>query len=202
MIGAPRLTSFRLATPGDAEGIVGLIESAYRGPSSRLGWTTEADLLEGQRTDLQAVQESLNRPDTRLILATSAGGEIIGCCQLEVRPGARAYFGSFAVRPGLQGNGLGRSLLAEAERVAAQELGALTLEMTVIAQRAELIAWYERRGYSRTGETRPFPYDDQRAGIPRRADLRFIVMEKRLVVSEGWDAVTTTTTPPPPPAGA
>ncbi len=172
--------TFREATELDAPGVVALIESAYRGPSSRQGWTTEADLLDGQRTDLAAVRASLARPGVCLLLAESAEGELEGCCQLEQHPGGLAYFGSFAVRPGQQGNGLGRRLLAEAERFAGERFGALRLEMTVIAQRAELIAWYKRRGYRLTGQTRPFPYEDERAGLPRRPDLHFIVLEKAL----------------------
>jgi ribosomal protein S18 acetylase RimI-like enzyme len=173
---------FREATPSDAESVVELIESAYRGPSSREGWTTEADLLDGQRTDVEAVLSAINRDDVWLLLAESAdrepGAELAGCCQLERRSRHTVYFGSFAVRPGLQSNGLGRRLLAAAEDHARTAWDASVVEMTVIAQRAELIAWYERRGYSPTGETRPFPYEDERAGLPRRTDLHFVVMTK------------------------
>jgi hypothetical protein len=55
--------------------------------------------------------------------------------------------------------------------------------MTVIAQRQELIAWYQRRGYSLTGEARPFPTEDPRFGLPKRDDLGFVVLEKRLTSS-------------------
>jgi ribosomal protein S18 acetylase RimI-like enzyme len=171
---------FRTATAAEAEEVVDLIESAYRGESSRGGWTTEADLLDGQRTDIEAVREALASDQVRLLLAVSGAGEILGCCQLERRGPDTAYFGSFAVRPGLQSKGLGRQLLAEAERRARLDWGAETMEMAVIAQRVELIGWYERRGYSLTGETRPFPYADERAGLPRRPDLHFVVMTKAL----------------------
>lgn len=173
------LLIFREATPTDAACVVDLIESAYRGPSSRQGWTTEADLLDGQRTDLAAVLSFIRRDDIWLLVATTSGGELVGCCQLERRTANLAYFGSFAVRPGLQSNGLGRRLLANAEEQA-RGWGAEHVEMTVIAQRTELIAWYQRRGYQLTGEKRPFPYDDERAGLPRRADLHFVVMAKAL----------------------
>jgi ribosomal protein S18 acetylase RimI-like enzyme len=86
----------------------------------------------------------------------------------------------FAVRPGLQGGGIGRGVLAECERIARDEWGMPAMRMTVITQRGELIAWYERRGYRRTGESKPFPYGDERFGIPKRDDLRFEVLEKSL----------------------
>ncbi len=170
----------RMASAADAEQIVELIESAYRGPSSREGWTTEADLLDGQRTDVDAVTEAISREDVRLLLAVGAAGELLGCCQVERRGPTLAYFGSFAVRPGLQSRGLGRCLLAEAEQRTRRDWGVAVIEMTVIAQRLELIGWYERRGYALTGETRPFPYEDVRAGLPRRPDLHFVVLAKRL----------------------
>jgi ribosomal protein S18 acetylase RimI-like enzyme len=172
--------TLREATASDAASVVDLIESAYRGPSSREGWTTEADLLDGQRTDVEAVLTAIRREDIWTLLAEAESGALAGCCQLERRSAHTAYFGSFAVQPGLQSNGLGRRLLAAAEDHAREAWGASVIEMTVIAQRAELISWYERRGYSRTGETRPFPYEDERAGLPRRPDLHFVVLAKPL----------------------
>jgi ribosomal protein S18 acetylase RimI-like enzyme len=170
----------REAIPADAEGITALIESAYRGPVSRQGWTTEADLLDGQRTDLAAVRGAIARPDISLLIATDADGLLLGCCQIEHRSPHLAYFGSFAVRPDLQNLGVGRVLLAAAEAAAATQWQATAMEMTVIAQRKELMAWYRRRGYEPTGETRPFPYDNERAGLPRRDDLLFVVLQKNL----------------------
>jgi ribosomal protein S18 acetylase RimI-like enzyme len=171
--------SFRDATDADVDVLVALIESAYRGDSSRAGWTTEADILEGQRTDPEGVREVIKSPDSRL-LAVERDGTIVACCQIEHR-GASAYFGMFAVSPGLQGGGLGRTVLAEAERTARETWGVTGMEMTVISVRDDLIAWYERRGYRRTGRTSPFPYGDERFGVPLRADLRFELLVKPLV---------------------
>ena len=173
------MLSYRHATVTDVAAIVRLVESAYRGEASRAGWTTEADLLDGQRTDATAVAEMLNAPQSTVLLAED-GGQLVGCCRLERRPGAEAYFGMFSVQPLQQGEGVGRQLLAEAERIARDDWAATTMIMTVIAQRAELIAWYERRGYRRTGETEPFPYGNARYGIPRRPDLVFAVLAKPL----------------------
>ncbi len=170
--------AFRPAVPADVPALVELVESAYRGEASRAGWTTEADLLDGRRTDADGVAAVIARPDGVLLVAERAG-ELLACCQLEHR-GDRAYFGMFSVRPGRQGGGIGRTVLAEAERLAREEWGVGVLEMTVIEQRPELIAWYERRGFSRTGVYSPFPYGDERFGIPRRPDLRFETLTKAL----------------------
>ncbi|WP_329493291.1 GNAT family N-acetyltransferase [Kitasatospora herbaricolor] len=171
-------TVFRPAVPADVPVLVELVESAYRGDASRAGWTTEADLLDGRRTDADGVAEVIGKPDS-VLLVTERAGQVLACCQLEHR-GDRAYFGMFSVRPGLQGGGIGRAVLAEAERIAREEWGVAALEMTVIEQRAELIAWYERRGFSRTGIYSPFPYGDERFGVPRRPDLRFETLVKSL----------------------
>ncbi|MFK0119658.1 GNAT family N-acetyltransferase [Streptomyces sp. NPDC090994] len=170
--------TFRAATAADVDALVALIESAYRGDSSRAGWTTEADLLEGQRTDPEGVREVIEAPGGTL-LTVERDGRIVACCQLERRDG-HAYFGMFAVRPGLQGAGLGKAVLAEAERRARADWGVTEMHMTVITAREDLIAWYERRGYRRTGRTSPFPYGDERFGIPRRADLAFELLVKEL----------------------
>ncbi|GAA1630497.1 GNAT family N-acetyltransferase [Catellatospora bangladeshensis] len=168
----------RAAGPGDVAAVVALVESAYRGDSSRAGWTTEADLLDGQRTDPEAVAAHVAAPGSVILLA-ERDGELLACCHLERHDGY-AYFGMFAVRPDLQGGGLGKAVIAEAERYASAEWGVPQLHMTVITVRAELIAWYERRGYARTGQTSPFPYGDERFGLPRRDDLEFELLVKKL----------------------
>jgi GNAT superfamily N-acetyltransferase len=96
------------------------------------------------------------------------------------KQGEAGYFGMFSVAPQLQGGGVGGAMLAEAERIAATEWGCRRMEMTVIDIRNELIAWYERRGYARTGVKKPFPYGDARFGIPKRDDLRFEILSKSL----------------------
>ena len=168
--------SFRAAGADDVAAIVALVESAYRGESGRRGWTTESHLLDGQRTDAADVAGLIARPDSRVLLAMRDGA-LVASCHVE-RQGADGYFGMFAVDPGEQGHGLGKQMLAEAERVAREQWQCRAMRMTVIVQREELIAWYVRRGYRRTGEHQPFPYGDERFGIPRRADLRFEVLTK------------------------
>jgi ribosomal protein S18 acetylase RimI-like enzyme len=184
---------FRTAHLEDVEAIVQLVESAYRGDSSRAGWTTEADLLDGQRTDREEVASLTRDDDVRLLLAHSAQ-ELVGCVLVRrgdahAAPATQglapdrqrvAHIGMFAVRPTLQSRGLGSALLEEAERLARAELGVMRAEMTVIEQRLDLLPWYERRGYRRTGATEPFPYGNPRFGLPRRPDLRFLVLAKEL----------------------
>lgn len=172
------ISTYRRAALTDVAAVVELVESAYRGESSRAGWTTEADLLHGQRTDTAAVEAAVSAADGPLLLAQDSSGRVVGCCQLRAGADGVAQFGMFAVRPGVQGAGVGSALLTEAERVAAAELGAHEVQMTVITQRTELIAYYERRGYSPTGQTRPFPYGDDRFGLPQRPDLSFDVLAK------------------------
>lgn len=173
--------SFRAAAPADVPAIVALVESAYRGDASRAGWTTEADLLDGQRTDVAEVTRLLSGRGSVILLAEREGAAV-ACCHLEHR-GDHAYFGMFAVSPGAQAAGVGRALLAEAERFARAEWSAPEQRMTVISAREDLIAWYERRGYRRTGERSPFPYGDERFGIPRRDDLEFETLVKPLGVA-------------------
>ncbi|MGJ6964641.1 GNAT family N-acetyltransferase [Streptosporangium sp. G11] len=169
--------TFRVATVADVPTLVLLIDSAYRGESSRAGWTTEADLLSGQRTDAERVTGELAKPESRIIIMESEG-EIVACCQVEHR-GDYAYFGMFAVRPTLQGGGFGKAVLAEAERFARDAWGVGEMRMTVISAREELLAWYVRRGYTRTGEMIPFPYDDETVGEPYRDDLEMELLVKK-----------------------
>ncbi|EFL13633.1 GNAT family N-acetyltransferase [Streptomyces sp. C] len=170
--------SFRSAVEADVPDLVALVESAYRGDASRAGWTTEADFLDGQRTDPAGVAAIIADPDGVLLVVERAG-ELVACCQLEHR-GDHAYFGMFAVRPGLQGAGLGKEVLAEAERRVRETWGAQQMRMTVVNVREELIAYYVRRGYERTGELSPFPYGDERFGVPLRDDLAFELLVKAL----------------------
>ncbi len=169
---------WRRATKEDAAALEALIESAYRGDSSRAGWTTEADLLDGNRTSVPQLLEVL-ADDDQLILACDDADGLLATVTVERRDGY-GYVGAVSVRPTDQGSGIGRELLARAERTIREEWGLQRARMTVIAQRPELIDWYGRRGYADTGETAPFPYGDTRFGAPKRDDLYFVILEKAL----------------------
>lgn len=166
------------ATPADLPALHALIESAYRGDSARVGWSHEADLLDGQRTDLGSL-EAMLRDRAQHLLVFRDNDRLRACVALTDKGHGLAYLGMLTVDPKRQAGGLGKLILAAAEDHAAA-FGARRVEMTVIAQRRELVAWYERRGYSLTGERRPFPASDPRFGLPRRDDLEFVVLEKAL----------------------
>ena len=168
----------RPATTADVPALVSLVNSAYRGDSSKAGWATEADLLDGQRVDVEGLTQTIARPGN-VILLHERDQVPVACVHLE-RTDEDCYLGMLTTRPTTQGAGLGRQMLEAAERWAMEHWSSRTMHMTVIVQRTELIAWYERRGYRRTGERKPFPYGDERFGLPRRDDLAFEVLRKPL----------------------
>ncbi len=167
----------RPAVAQDVDPLLELIHAAYRGEGGQSGWTTEAELIDGPRTTRELLAADLADPAITLLVA----GPYDGCAAVTHRAGEdTASFGMFAVSPRAQGTGLGKALQAAAEEHA-RSAGASTMELCVIDRRVELIAWYERRGYVRTGETRPFPYGEPGVGFPHDPDLRFAVLTKLLV---------------------
>lgn len=168
---------FRVAGPEAIPELVALINAAYRGETSRSGWTTEADLLGGQRTDDREIR-ALMAADDALFLCGYREGDLAGCLHL-ARDGDVATLGMFSIRPGLQGAGLGKRFMDEAEAQARRRWGSRRMRLSVISLRSELIAFYARRGYRPTGEREPFP-DDPRFGIPKVPELEFVVLEKPL----------------------
>ena len=162
----------RDATADDLPDLHALIESAYRGESARRGWSHEADLLDGQRTQLAELEAMLANPAQHLLLFHD-GERPASCVALTDKGSGLVYLGLLTVGPARQASGLGRMMLAAAEDHARDDLGASRIEMTVIGLRAELIAWYERRGYAASGERRPFP-------IEGHDELEFVVLEKSL----------------------
>ena len=178
MSGSLATLSFRDATDADVAALVALVESAFRGEASRAGWTTEADLLDGQRTDADEISAIVHGARSRMRMAFLEG-ELVWCVRVEDK-GSAGYIGMVSVKPTMQVRGLGRRILADAELVICEVLGRRIASMTVIGQRTELIAWYERRGYRVTERREEFPCCNPRAGLPRRDDLYFVVMERVL----------------------
>ena len=167
---------FRNATKDDAPEIAALVNSAYRGDSSRAGWTTEADLLEGIRTDTAEIAALLAKPEIAIILCFD-GEALIGSVNVE-RRGRDCYLGMLVVKPTLQNAGLGKKLIDAAENHAREKWSSEKMTMTVISVRSELLAYYERRGYRRTGEKKPFPFDEQH--VPRVDGIELEILEKNL----------------------
>ena len=164
------------ATTNDIPELNSLVNSAYRGESSKKGWTTEEHLLGGIRTDEKGLLQTFEN-ESITVLKYTENDKIIGTVSLE-KQGEKLYLGMLTVSPDLQGGGVGKQLLKAAE-VFAQEENIPIIVMTVISVRAELIAWYERHGYVRTGETKPFPMDDPNFGMPKEF-LEFVVLEKSM----------------------
>lgn len=170
-------TTIRRAVPADAPAIHAIVEAAYRDQSAT-GWTTEADILAGKRTRPEAIDEQISRPDSMTLVACDRGDDtILGTCYIEKQDG-HGYFGMFAVDPMAQSQGIGRALFDAAERIATDDWQLDRMQMTVIAQRDDLIAWYEAIGYVRTGETEPFPGAD--TSTPLIDDIHMVVLEKPL----------------------
>ena len=165
-----------LAAAADLDAIAALVNASYRGEG---GWTSEAGLLDGERTNAAALRVDLAaQPGAALLVWRDAPGEpVLGCVWLEPATGGAWYLGLLTIRPDLQDRKLGRTVLDAAEAFAVAS-GARRMRLTVVNVRATLIAWYERRGYRLTGQSQPFPSADQRFGAPQRDDLEFVVLEK------------------------
>ncbi len=165
------------ADSNDIPALVTLVNSAYRGESSKKGWTTEADLLGGIRTDENSLSAMINKPGACMLICRDENKGLTGCVYLQ-NQGSSMYLGMLTVSPELQNAGIGKQLLAAATSYA-KEQSCRTISMTVISVRHELIAWYERHGYHKTGETKPFPATDPSFGIPKQP-LEFVIMEKTI----------------------
>ncbi|HRI61770.1 MAG TPA: GNAT family N-acetyltransferase [Saprospiraceae bacterium] len=163
------------STPSDIPQLLPLINSAFRGDNARQGWTHEADLIQGtQRTDESTLCAMMQIADAVLLKYCNDAGDIEGCVYLHKKERG-LYLGMLTVEPGLQGSGIGKKLLAAAEEYA-REQGMQYIYMTVFSVREELIDWYERHGYRRTGETKPYEVNPE-FGVPTRP-LEFVVLEK------------------------
>jgi uncharacterized protein (TIGR00290 family) len=161
---------WREARSSDVDGLFALVQAAYRGTG---GWTSEAGLVEGQRIGRDELNAEIDSPGA-VVMVVPDGAGILACCVVHGGERPIAHFGLFAVDPSRQAEGVGRRLMAAARQVALERLGAETLEITVVSGRPELVAWYERLGFSATGATIPFPEDP--TDRPLVSGLHFIVM--------------------------
>lgn len=163
---------FTTARAEDVPRLRALVEACYRGQSAKRGWTHEADLLDDDRTSDGELARVVADGNSRVLLA-EVDRKLAGTVTVTNVGAGRAYIGMLCVDPELQANGLGRALIADAEDLAAEEFQATVVEMTVIDARPELVAYYERRGYVRTGDTRPFP-------VPGDHPFAMAVLERSL----------------------
>jgi GNAT superfamily N-acetyltransferase len=192
---------FRVATADDAALLHPLVESAYRGDESRLGWTTEADLLTGNRILLPDLLAKITNPVGAVLLAfdttsheqdsEKAEPALVACCEVSQRSDRTAYFGLFAVSPRRQSGGIGRQVMEYAEEYCRRTWGTEKMEMNVLSGRPALVAWYERRGYRKTGANQPFPKEEleKLGGVSLVENLMFEPMEKDLRGVEAVDGI-------------
>jgi ribosomal protein S18 acetylase RimI-like enzyme len=171
--------SLQVAKEVDLPAIVAIMNAAFRGTSEVQSWCVETGFIAGNRTNELLLREEITGGARFFLIKEDVTSALQGCVSLQTLSPERWYLGSLTVDPALQNTGFGRKLLRSAEEYAVA-YGACTMELTVVNVRAALISWYERRGYHLTGETRPFPYGDNRFGIPTRDDLEFVVLEKDL----------------------
>lgn len=167
----------REALPHEFADIVALVNRSYRPGVEPRGWTHESDLLAGVRTDLNQVMGLFSRPDSTLLVGV-CDGQIVSCVHVQ-KFADHGYIGMLAVHPGVQGKGWGGHLLQSAEAYARDQLQACCVELTVIAQRGELVKFYLDRGYQLTGREEVFPLDAN-VGEPRRPDLKLLRLSKSL----------------------
>lgn len=169
--------SIAIAQPKDISALVSLMDNAYRGERSKQGWTSEAGLFLGnKRTDEETVTKLINKPGAIFLKFTNENGVIEGSVFLHNKE-SRLYLGMFSVSPSEQGKGIGKRLLKAVDEYAREQHCSL-IHMTVITVREDLIAWYEKNGYQRTGKVLPFPVDE-RFGIPIQP-LEMVVLEKQV----------------------
>ena len=178
---------FQKALSENIPQMASLVNSCYRGDSSRKGWTTEADLLDGQRTDEASLLELMNQNDSYFLLGFEEdqdkqngqqGGQIRALCHLQ-KEGDFAWFGMFSVQPTIQNQGIGKKMLEHAEQLVQGMRKITEMRMTVISVRKELLEYYARRGYLPNGEKKEFPHGDERFGLPKQR-LEMIVISKNL----------------------
>ena len=161
-----------LANISEAQGINDLLNFAYRGEK---GWTTEVSLVEGDRSNISDITLAI---ENSVFLIHKNNSDLMACICLE-STGNDVYIGSFAVHPDHQATGLGKSVLEAAEAYANNELNAKKIIMVVLSLRTELIAFYERRGYKRSGVFKEYP-SHLKVGTPKRNDLTIEQLHKNL----------------------
>ena len=169
------IDAFRTASPADAEAIATLVNAAYRPEPGASGWTHEAHLVAGNRSNANQVIECIAKQGSCVLLGLH-GSDIVACVHLE-KNGDDGYIGMLSVEPTLQGTGIGKQMLAYAENHAKTIFACKKLVMVVITARTELMSFYLRRGYKKTGSVTDFP-QALGAGTPKHSGLKIEQLEK------------------------
>lgn len=167
-----------VVTLEDIPTLCALMNLCYR---SNQGWTNEFGMVTGERIQAADLLAYSQRPDVHFFRLVQ-NAKIVACCAVIEHKSATDHyseFGSFAVHPSLQGQGLGKQLLAWGEEYAKNILGSSKMIMQVLRPRNDLIAYYQRRGYQLTDEQSPFP-TDANVGTPTDPNLMLCQMKKRL----------------------
>lgn len=155
-----------------SQDIADLVNLTYRG---NLGWTRETHIIQGDRTDKREIEAALSNPSAHFFVIYQ-GQKLISCIYV-AQETDHAYIGFFSVHPSLQGKGLGKHMLREAELFAVRTMGVRKFMMFVVSQRDELIAFYERRGYGHAGRIESYPLHSA-MGVPKVAGLTIEYLEK------------------------
>jgi ribosomal protein S18 acetylase RimI-like enzyme len=169
--------TFRAATKSDTEAISNLVNRAYRPDADFAGWTHESLLVAGNRINVTQVSEIMAKPDSAVLIGLN-DSELVACIHVE-KNGDSSYIGMFAVNPLLQGAGVGKTMLAHAEQYAKNNFGSSKYCMVVMSDRSELISFYQRRGYQKTGMVMDYPLAAG-AGTPKHADTKIEVLVKQV----------------------
>ena len=168
----------REATDDELQEVVELVNVAFRGS---VGWAVEFKVVDGARISLAMLQADLaKKPEAlQLVSRDEVDGGLLGSVWIEPLGGGVWYLGLLCVRPDAQTQQMGRRMMAATEELV-KARGGRRMRISVMTVRDTLMAWYERRGYVKTGERKPFPYGDESVGRPLRDDLEFAVLEKEL----------------------
>ncbi len=169
------MNTFRTANKFDAEAIAQLVNKAYRPETGSAGWTHESNLVSGNRTSVGQIAEVMSKPDSVILVGLKCS-EIVSCVHVE-KNGSYSHIGMLTVNPKLQVTGVGKQMLAHAERYANESFGSEKFIMDVVSSRSELIAFYLRRGYRKTGIVQDYPVSAG-VGTPKFSGLKIEVLEK------------------------
>ncbi|KAI0157712.1 putative N-acetyltransferase, GNAT family [Xylariaceae sp. FL1272] len=170
---------FRVATPDDAPQIQQLVQAAFRAEDSRENWTGDMSVASEYRIEVEEVMATIVKPDSVILLATDNDGVLVGSAEASKRSAELGRISMLAVDQRHHRGGLGRRILAEGEDYCRRTWGVSKMGLNTLSTRPELILWYIRRGYRKTGETSPFPY----ARFPGRVmpdGMNFVELEKDL----------------------